>query len=164
MAGGVSYEKKRKNVLVLYLVFYSSIFTPLLPSRLNYYYTIKNKRKCPSLIPGLRSTPFWDTSQEDMAWTRILEEKYEVIREELLSLNGQRKFQVCMHTERITPSSTLFLPLFVKFLSFLFLKTNLAWFLAVKIDCIDSHIFTSLYYTLKTKTCVALSSSLILAS
>ena len=50
------------------------------------------QRGCPQLVKGLRSQPFWDTSE--FAWISRVEENFETIREELRSLEGTSSFQV----------------------------------------------------------------------
>ena len=50
----------------------------------------EKQRGCPDLVPGLRSQPFWDTSE--FPWVKELEANYEVIKEELLSLRSQSGF------------------------------------------------------------------------
>jgi len=49
------------------------------------------QKGCPEIIPGLRAYPWWDT--KEFEWISKLEENYEVIRDELLSLRNQKGFQ-----------------------------------------------------------------------
>eukprot|EP01041_Mallomonas_annulata_P000927 gene928-1797_t len=49
------------------------------------------QRGCPNIIPGLRAQPFWNT--ELLPWTIILEENFESIRAEFMSLKGGNSFQ-----------------------------------------------------------------------
>jgi len=52
------------------------------------------QRGCPSLVPSLRSSPFWEGESLDrLPWVRALEEAAPVIRAELLALRGAGAFQ-----------------------------------------------------------------------
>ena len=42
------------------------------------------QKGCPEIIPGLRAKPFWDT--DDLPWVKVIEDHFEVIRAELMSL------------------------------------------------------------------------------
>jgi hypothetical protein len=41
---------------------------------------------CPSMIPGLRAKPFWDTAE--FPWVKVLEENYPAIRAEFMALKS----------------------------------------------------------------------------
>ena len=50
----------------------------------------EHQKGCPQIIPGLRAMPWWDTSEFE--WVKQIEQNYEVIRDELLSLREQKGF------------------------------------------------------------------------
>ena len=54
------------------------------------------QKGCPGLIPGLRSMPFWETPEvraEWLPWCSALEDSFEAIKAELLTLRGQNAFR-----------------------------------------------------------------------
>jgi hypothetical protein len=42
---------------------------------------------CPNIIPGLRTQPFWDTSQ--FSWVKDLEGSFQIILDEFLGMKEQ---------------------------------------------------------------------------
>lgn len=49
------------------------------------------QRGCPEIIPGLRASAWWDPSE--LSFTQQLQDNFDVIRAELVSLRGQSVFQ-----------------------------------------------------------------------